>query len=189
MRVVVAALVLAVLAFAAPAASASPTWLSPTTFAEDGAELPNIAANPSGDSAVVWLDGQLSGTVRAIYRPAGGPIVGPTTLGTFEQNPSTAPSEAVVAVNPAGDAVALWRTLESGESIIQESFRPASGDWGPAEPVTPPNEFNANPQVLADGSGGFVAMWTDGEGSAQAVVSRAGPTDSSGRRIRSAAAT
>ena len=40
--------------------------------------------------------------------------------------------------------------------------------------MTPPNEFNANPQVLADGSGGFVAMWTDGEGSAQAVVSRAG---------------
>ena len=82
---------------------------------------------------MVWLDGELTGSVRAIYRPAGGPIVGPTTLGTFEQNPSTAPSEAVVAVNPAGDAVALWRTIEAGDSIIQESFRPAGGDWGPAD--------------------------------------------------------
>ncbi|HEX4624357.1 MAG TPA: PKD domain-containing protein [Solirubrobacteraceae bacterium] len=174
MRVVVAALVLAVLACAAPAASASPTWLSPTTFAEDGAELPNIAANPSGDSAVVWLDGSLSGTVRAIFRPAGGPIVGPTTLGTFDQNPSTAPSEAVVAVNPAGDAVALWRTIEAGHSIIQESFRPAGGDWGPQQALTPADEFNGFPQVQADGSGGFVAMWADGAASAQAVVSRAG---------------
>ena len=104
-------------------------------------------------------------------------MVGPTTLGTFDQNPSTAPSEAVVAVNPAGDAVALWRTIEAGNSIIQESFRPAGGDWGPQQALTPPDEFNGFPQVQADGSGGFVAMWTDGEGpaSAHAVVSRAGP--------------
>ena len=141
-----------------------PTWLSPTTYAEDGAALPNIAANASGDSAVVWFDGLLTGSVRAIYRPAGGPVVGPTTLGTFDQNPSTAPSEAVVAVNPAGDAVALWRTIEAGNSIIQESFRPAGGDWGPQQALTPPDEFNGFPQVQADGSGGFVAMWTDGEG-------------------------
>jgi hypothetical protein len=159
---------------AAPLQAAAPSWLAPVSYTETAVELPAIAANPSGDSAVVWLEGAGHQSVRAIFRPAGGPVIGPETIGDSDQNPRTRPSMPVVAVDSRGNAVALWRRIEDGlHSRIQESFRPAGGDWGPVQQLTAADESAAYPRLAVDASGVFVATWENGLASSVVDVARA----------------
>jgi hypothetical protein len=178
-RLAAAALVVLALAIAAPGASAAPAWLAPTTFSTPEASFEDIAANGAGDSVMVWAqaaNGPLHQDVEAVYRPAGGPFGAPEKIGDQDQIGSEAPSIPVVAIDAAGNAVALWRRIEDGtHSRIQVSFRPAGGDWSAQEPITPPDEFNANPHVVVDAAGEFVAVWTSGTASLEVEVARAAP--------------
>jgi hypothetical protein len=80
----------------------------------------------------------------------------------------------VVAVDRAGNAVALWRRIEDGlHSRIQESFRTAGGDWGPVKQLTAADEFAAYPRLAVDASGEFVATWENGLAGSVVDVARA----------------
>ncbi|HEX3317379.1 MAG TPA: hypothetical protein VHR88_05130 [Solirubrobacteraceae bacterium] len=82
----------------------------------------------------------------------------------------------MVAIDAAGNAVALWRRIEDGtHNRIQVSFRPSGGDWSPQQPITPDDEFNGTPHVVVDAAGNFIAEWTRGLAGLEVQVARAAP--------------
>src|SRR6266545_5747892 len=147
-------------------------------------ELPAIAANASGDSVVVWEEGGSDKTVKAAYRPAGGVFTAPDSIGVSNQLGTSPPSRPVVAIDPEGNVLALWRRIADGvHSRVQAAFRPAGGAWSAVQELTPADAFGGNPDVVADEHGGFLVGWLLGTVSAVVQVSRAtsgggfGPVD------------
>lgn len=75
-----------------------------------------------------------------------------------------------VAVDPAGNAVAIWERHVGGEEIVEASQRPAGGDWSEPEVLSLPGEEGQQSQVAIDASGNAIAVWITGESSPGFVV-------------------
>jgi hypothetical protein len=127
-----AALAVALL-LAAPAAAQAAAWLpaepvSPAPENETGADV-EMAAN--GDVIAVWKYGT---SVWAAIRPAGGSYSAPVQIssGTGIVG-SGAP---VVAVDPAGNAVAAWSQSDGSSQRTRAAFRPAGGAFGAADTIS-----------------------------------------------------
>jgi len=82
----------------------------------------------------------------------------PTWLG--EETISIAPSVSTkVAMDPEGNAVAIWSRQNGTNSIIQAATRPAGGRWSPVADLTGIGPDTRSPQVAMDGKGNAVALW------------------------------
>jgi hypothetical protein len=64
-----------------------------------------------------------------------------------------------VAVDPAGNAIAIWERHVGGEEIVEASERPAGGDWSEPEVLSLPGEEGQRSQVAIDASGNAIAVW------------------------------
>jgi PKD domain len=103
-----------------------------------------LSAN--GAAAVVWLNGTtLTGRSRTT-----GAWTGPRTIAT-----NVAASGGRLAMNPAGNAVALWPN--SGTGAIRAALRPAGSAWQAPVRVSGPGSFE--PRVALDGASAAVAVW------------------------------
>ncbi|MET0557198.1 MAG: PKD domain-containing protein [Solirubrobacterales bacterium] len=65
-----------------------------------------------------------------------------------------------VAVDPAGDAVAVWSRFNGATQVIQAASRPAGGTWSGAADLSGAGGDATEPQLGIDGSGNAVAVWT-----------------------------
>jgi hypothetical protein len=71
-----------------------------------------------------------------------------------------------VAVDAAGDAVAVWTKVEGGNYTVMAASRPAGGAWGAPVPIgtTGPEDSKcttcSEPQVGMDASGRAFAVWS-----------------------------
>ncbi|MGN6188064.1 MAG: hypothetical protein ACTHOE_04140 [Conexibacter sp.] len=71
------------------------------------------------------------------------------------------PSGAVVAVDPAGDAVAAWTGDDgAGTQSLLVAWRPAGGPWGAPQPLARRTGVDA-PAVTLDASGNATVVWID----------------------------
>jgi PKD domain len=147
-------------------ATAAPTWLEPTSLSATGESATNaqVAVDARGDSVAVWqrTDAMTANTndVQAAVRQAGGNWQAtPTTLASCFFFPTT----PEIAVDPSGDAVAVWECASSstGDRVIE-----AATATGPAlqwsKPVQLSNSFDINvedPQVAIDASGDATVIW------------------------------
>ena len=75
-----------------------------------------------------------------------------------------------VAVDPAGNAVAIWERHVGGEEVVEASERPASGDWSEPEILSLPGEEGERSQVAIDAAGNAIAVWVTGDGIGGFVV-------------------
>jgi PKD domain len=64
-----------------------------------------------------------------------------------------------VAVDPAGNAVAIWERHVGGEEIVEATERPAGGDWSEPEVLSLPGEEGQRSRVAIDASGNAIAVW------------------------------
>ena len=64
-----------------------------------------------------------------------------------------------VAVDPAGNAVAIWERHVGDEEIVEATERPAGGDWSEPEVLSLPGEEGQRSQVAIDASGNAIAFW------------------------------
>jgi hypothetical protein len=93
-----------------------------------------LAAAPAG-AAPTWLEPvSLSTTTRDAYAPQ-------------------------VAVDPQGDAVAVWRRSSGTGDRVQSATRPAGGAWQAPVDLSAPGAIGFDPQVAVDRQGGAVAVW------------------------------
>ena len=116
-------------------AAAAPVDLSP---ADEYAAGSDLAVDPAGDAVVVWQLGKpavqgVIPSVQAAIRPAGGAFAAAVTV-------SLPGEEALgprVAVDDAGDAVAVWTRFIGSRSPVRAQWRPRGtsarlSDLGPA---------------------------------------------------------
>lgn len=75
-----------------------------------------------------------------------------------------------VAVDAAGNAVAIWERHVGGEEIVEATERPAGGDWSEPEVISLPGEEGQQSRVAIDASGDAIAVWITGDSSTGFVV-------------------
>src|SRR5262249_5276647 len=120
-RSLLAALLAAALAlFCASAALAAPVWLPGPDFSVPGTNSsePQLAINPAGEAVAVWK--RSDGTneiVETASRPPGGNWSQPKPLSTSAK--LGVRPEPEVAIDPAGEAVAVWAHFNGPETVIE----------------------------------------------------------------------
>jgi hypothetical protein len=161
------------------AAAAAPAWLSPVDLSAAGqsADLPQGAVDSQGDAVALWRRSNGTNTiVQGAIRPAGGSWQTPDDLSTAGEDAS----QPHVAVDPLGDAVAVWERYNGSNWIIQGAVRPAGGAWQAADDLSATGQNALGvPEVAVDSQGDAVAVWQRYNGSnwiIQGAVRPAGGT-------------
>jgi hypothetical protein len=77
-----------------------------------------------------------------------------------------------VAIDPNGNAFAVWGHFTGNGSYVQASTRPAGGKWSAPVRLSPFEEEVTilDPDVAVDAAGNAVATWTQYEGSGRAYI-------------------
>ena len=90
----------------------------------------------------------------------------PTWLGPKTLSPPVTNFEPSVAVDSAGNALAVWIGQETGGSAVEASYRPAGGSWSTPIPISAPEQAQykcegcLEPQVAFDASGKAYVVWS-----------------------------
>jgi PASTA domain-containing protein len=125
-------------------------------------EPPEIALDAAGNAIVVYVAGA---TIESIVRPSATGM-----WGRPEDLPSVGQSypeflQVAVAMNAAGEAVAVWRrgSEDAPPPVVQASVRSlASGRWSVPETLSDASAEAGLPEVALDAAGNAVAVWQDG---------------------------
>ena len=145
-------------------------WQQPVDLSAMGRDAtePQVAVDPAGNAVAVWARSDGSHTiVQSAWQPAGGAWQQPLDLSTAGQN-AKAPQ---VAIDPAGNAVAVWARYSGTKFIIQSASRPAGGAWTPAVDLSAEGQNAEAPQVALDLAGDAVAAWARFDGSKSIIQS------------------
>lgn len=140
------------------------SWSAPVTISSSiGSSVdavPQIAVDPAGNAVAVWeeLTAGLS-TVKAATLPfIGGSWSSPIDISV----PSTSSSQVPqVAVDPSGNAVAVWVRFDGSNDIIQSASLPFGGSWTSPVDISISGQDAFAPQVSLDPSGNAVAVWAN----------------------------
>ena len=143
-------------------------WSAPVLLSTGMSNGWQVAIDEDGDATAIWTEAhEGSEVVRSATKPAGGAWSSAISLSDENANASEHP---LLAVDPAGNATAVWSLREAGaeegELVLQAKSRPAGGAWDAVPIDLSSEEGNATPGDLALGPGGEVtAVWThyDGE--------------------------
>jgi hypothetical protein len=121
-----------------------------------------LAVDPSGNAIAVWSqsDGGLYGRYNIWanrYTPAGG-WGAAELIETDSANTSNA-EQPVVAIDPNGNALAVWRQIYRGAFQIWSNRYTPTGGWGTAALIGPVAAEALGPQVAVDANGNALAVW------------------------------
>ena len=132
----------------------------PQSTAHEDAVGPQVAVDSAGDAIVVWaLGGGIDGqhwAVQAAARAAGATRFGaPQELSVAGQN-----QDPQVAVDQAGDAIAVWQRFDAANAFVDAaSLTAGASAWSAVELAGAANP--SSPQVALDAGGDAVAVWND----------------------------
>ncbi len=149
------------------------TWQPTVDLSEAGenAVHPQIAADPGGDAFAVWARNNGSNEiVQGAARPAGEPWQSAANLSEEGENAF----EPHVAVDSAGDALAVWEQSIGPRETIEGAARPAGGPWQSAANLSDPErseepiEGSQEPQVALSAQDA-AAVWLHWNGSDEIV--------------------
>jgi hypothetical protein len=156
----------------AASSSADGSWQPPVDLSEPGADSARIAVDAHGDALVVW--NRLAAGARNIEAaalPYEGSWQRPVVLSAGGEG-SEIPE---IAMDVAGDAVAVWEHHADGEEVIQSAFRSAGGEWQPPVDVTKPAPDALEPHVGMDAHGDAIALWARSRGMADVIQAASRP--------------
>jgi Ca2+-binding RTX toxin-like protein len=138
--------------------SAAVGELNPADISGKGesGSTPRIASDGAGDIVAIWreVDGDTS-AIRAAFRPAG------ESWGSAQRisMPALATESPRVAMDKAGNALAVWQRSTGHDSVVQAAIRPAGGVWSEPEDLSGPGEVAFNADAAAK-AGRMIAVWT-----------------------------
>ncbi len=138
-------------------------WQSAASIEKnDGAATaPQIAANANGNAVAVWT--QTEGAITRIWSSYYTLGSGWSTAVPIENDMTGSGSAPQVAIDPQGNALAVWvQKYSNGLSYLQ-SNRYTAGGWQPGA-VTQVETDNAadasDPQIAFDANGNALVVWT-----------------------------
>jgi hypothetical protein len=153
-------------------------WSAPTLLSNSPGNTaePTVGVDAAGNVVAVWVQDTNA------YDPsqtAGGPIIPnpwaarfdatgaawntPARIGTPTLSGTDGTERPRLAVNAAGNAVAIWReTHATISNIIAASFSPSTGTWTAAAPIddVANTQYADWPAVAIDAAGNAQAAWT-----------------------------
>jgi hypothetical protein len=112
-------------------------WSGPVDLSAAGqdAEWPNVVVDPPGNTTAIWQ--RFNGSnwiIQSAERPAGGAWSGPVDLSAVGQDASI----PHVALDPQGNATAVWPRFNGSNRIIQSAQRvPGNSDASGSTPASP----------------------------------------------------
>jgi hypothetical protein len=148
------------------------SWSAPAdlSVAAVDARNPEVAVDPAGDAVTLWQQARGGNDVILVStRPAGGSWSAPAPLSAPGQNARG----SQVALDPFGDAVAVWQRSDGAHWIVQSAMLPAHGSWSKPVNLSAPGRSAGGAQVAVDQAGDAVAVWSRSEGSRGRVVQSA----------------
>jgi IPT/TIG domain len=147
---------------------AGAVWQGPTELSANSYQ-PTVAIDPAGDAVAVWMHPAVSQPgeymIQSSYRPAGGSWQAPVSISEEGHDAS----EPVVAIDPAGEVVALWRAPEGKNMMVQAAVKPPRGAWRAPVDLTEAGRNSQQPSVAIDAEGEAVAVWERKKGSKETV--------------------
>ncbi|MBN2427636.1 MAG: hypothetical protein JXK94_04810 [Deltaproteobacteria bacterium] len=125
---------------------------------------PQVAARGTNQYVQVWVQ-EDSTTYRVYVSFYSGVSWGtPVSIGSIAKVSGGISSPQIVA-DASGDVVVVWMQGPFfTESIYANHYDSGSGIWGGAELLEASADAAEDPQVAADGSGNFIAIWTQSDG-------------------------
>ena len=135
---------------------------------------PAVAVDPRGDTVSTWVRFDGSNYVtQAAVRPAGGVWQAPVNLSAAGRDAT----DATVAFDAGGNAVAAWERSNGTNTIVESAVRPATtGTWElPATDLSAAGGNAFTVQVAIDPSGNVLAVWTRSNGTVATVQGASRP--------------
>jgi len=137
----------------------APAIISPTPLTKKNeAENVRLAIDPAGDVTAVW-DYYESATelsvVQGASRPFGGSFSAPSRLSETSQSAF----EPAVAMDSAGDAIAVWTRKNGTNFIIQASSEQAGGSFGAAVELSEAGSNASMPEIAMTPGGAATVVW------------------------------
>jgi hypothetical protein len=124
------------------------------------AAFPQVAIDAAGEAVVVWESRFI--VVQSVSRP-------PRGRWSAVQNLSRVPRHAAfstlgaeepqIALNAAGETVAVWDRGASHGIVVQSASRSPGGTWSKSTNISAESDVGVEPQVAVDASGGAVVVW------------------------------
>jgi PKD domain len=151
-----------------PASATEPEILSEKNH---DATAPHVAFDAEGDALAVWSIGAKYGAaskesvIQASYRPAGGSWEAPVDLSEPGQL-SYAPG---LAMDAAGEALAVWERNNAGQWTIEGAEMQARGGWQPPAELSQPGVKAVVPQLSMSPGGAAMVVWEQQEDDAWSV--------------------
>ena len=119
---------------------------------------PEVAMDPAGNAIVVWShwDGSSQNIMARRYDST----VGWQTAQAIDDDDAGSAANPHVAMDPAGNAMAVWRQRDSFRyNIWSRHYDAASGQWGEAELVESRDTDASAPRVTVDAAGNAIVVW------------------------------
>jgi len=134
-------------------------WQAPVSLstAAQRASDAQVAVDGQDNAVAVWQRGSAAGVVvQSAARPAGGSWQAPATLSAAARLNRSRPQ---VAVDPRGNAIAVWERHDAAKFVVQAAVRPAGGTWQSPANLSAPCRDAFDPQVAVDPQGNAIAVW------------------------------
>lgn len=164
-------------------ASAAPSWLPPVNVpgVGKGAESPQVAVDSQGNATAIWR--RWSGEkhiIESAVRSVGRAWSVPATLDVDAGGGGESSQSPQVAVDPEGNATAVWERRLDGRTFgIKSATRPAGGSWSAPVTIASRGRFNGRPRVVVDSKGNATAVWLWSLGESSVVQSATHPAGGS----------
>ena len=135
------------------------------------ARKPQIAVESAGNATAVWTQSDGDEGVP-IYRIWANRYVVGSGWGSAEliETDVIDTGKPQVAVDPAGNAVAVWFAYDGTRYSIWANWYVMDSGWGTAELIDTDNAGDAGkPQVVVDSAGNAVAVWVQSDGTRDSI--------------------
>ena len=149
------------------------------------AETPQLALNSNRQAVAIWS--RSNGTNKIIQtceKPSGGKWSTPVSLSASSQNASL----PLLALNDAGQAVAVWKRSNGTNTIIQASTLNFGATWSTPIDLSQTGQNADNPKVAINAKGECIALWQRPDGTStriQAAITGISPLPPSNLRLTS----
>ena len=123
---------------------------------------PQVAVDANGNATAIWqLYVGNNWVIQASTKLFGG-----TWQAAIDLSPSeTTSNDPQIAVDPYGNATAIWQRFDGGDWIIQTSTKLFGGSWQDAGALSETGFISKDPQIAVDVNGNAAAVWYRYDGS------------------------